>query len=170
METTERQSDNIIYKKYNIKNADGNYNLKLEIYEEYINLFLKRINNTLDYFYKNKVKKTELLEQFKFNQDYKFNNYLFLSLLDNIYKEKKILIKRIDNNNINIQFESVGENKFEITLTKENMTIDDKLNLIYNEIKSKKDKDANNNYKIVNNINFSYLNNNKINDSDYKKI
>ena len=86
-------------------------------------------------------------------------------MFDEIYESNQFHINILDNN-LNLQFESLCQIKFEIKLFRENMTIDDKLNMIYNEIASK-----NNNNKLIkeNVIKLEYLNNNKNNRDVYRE-
>ena len=165
----QNQNNNVIYKEYMIKNSNDNYNLKIEINEEDVSIILKKMNNSLDYFYKNKIKKSELLEQLKLDESYKLKNFLILNILDQLYKENKIILQIIDNKLIKIKFENnINNINIEMLLVKENMTIDDKLNIIYNEIIANKHKDNNNNkYQIVNNSKFEFLNNKKSKSNSY---
>ena len=150
--------ENILaYKEYLIKKGKEVYNLILEIDQEYFYLILKKINNSLKYSYRNKVKIIALIDELKLDQKYKIDISLLLKIFDRIYEENKIIINIKDKKNINIEFENSNKIKYKIDLIKENLTIDEKLNIIYNEIRLKNHN--NYNYKIENNIKFEYLNN-----------
>ena len=153
---------NLCYREYIIKNEDENYNLRIEVKQKYIFFTLKLLNNSLDYYYKKKLIISSFIEELNLTENFYYNKDIILPTLDNIYKEKKIKININANNDsiININFEYL-DLKFDINLTKESMSIDEKLDILYNVINSKKNN--NYNYIIENNISIEYLNNNKKN-------
>ena len=153
------------YNKYTIKKGKESYILKIEIIPEYIYFITKALNNKLNYIYRNKIKITSLID--KLNLDKKYNSCpkLFLEMFDELYKSNHIFINK-KKSNLNLQFESLDNIKFEITLFIENMTIDDKLNMIYDEIISKKS----NKFIIENAIKFEYLNNKNCRESCINKV
>ena len=150
------EEENILaFKEFNIEKGKDLYNLRIEISNKHIYINLIKINIRLYYIYRNKVELSTLIDKLQLEQKNKLDIDLLLRIFDNIYEEKKIIITIDDNNSIKIILEKSNNIKFEIKLKKENMTIDDKLNIIYNEIRLKN----NYNYKIENNIQFEYLNN-----------
>ena len=151
--------ENYISKEFKIKKGKDIYNLRIEIDQKYINLILKTLNNSFNYFYRNKVKITKLIDELQLDQKFKTDICLLLKIFENIYRENKIIIKIKDKNNINIEFDNSNNIKIEINLIKENLTIDEKLNLLYNEIRLRNYK--NTNYSIENNIRFEYIKSNK---------
>ena len=158
------EEENILaFKEFNIEKGKDLYNLRIEISNKHIYINLIKINIRLYYIYRNKVELSTLIDKLQLEQKNKLDIDLLLRIFDNIYEEKKIIITIDDNNSIKIILEKSNNIKFEIKLKKENMTIDDKLNMIYNEIRLRNNK--NYNYKIENNIKFEYLNN-KINKKD----
>ena len=102
-----------------------------------------------------------IIDNLKFNKDYDYNSNLNLILdqLDNIFQNNKIKIavKTIDNDNIELIidnsniFETI---QYSILLNKKIMTVEDKLNILYNEIKliNKKEEVIKNN-EYMKNIN-----------------
>ena len=151
---------NLLYKEYNILN--NIYNLRIEISNTHFYFILKK-NNTefLDYNYKNTIEFQVIIDNLKFNKDYDYNSNLNLILdqLDNIFQNNKIKIavKTIDNDNIELIidnsniFETI---QYSIFLNKKIMTVEDKLNILYNEIKliNKKEEVIKNN-EYMKNIN-----------------
>ena len=94
--------ENILaYKEYFIKKEKDVYNLILEIDQEYFYIILKKINNSLKYSYRNKVKIMALIDELKLDQKFKTDICLLLKIFENIYRENKIIIKIKDKNNIN---------------------------------------------------------------------
>ena len=74
------------------------------------------------------------------NQNNYSNNDLLFKEFDYINENKKFIIHILDNNNISLIIESKNSNdlktiKYETNLNKEQMTNDDKFNLLYNQIK-----------------------------------
>ena len=147
--------DEITYREFNINKDNEFYKVRIEVLEEYINFILKNINDSFDYFYTNKIKISLLINEFKLDQKYLSNNGLILNLFDDIYENNKMIINK-QNSKIKLVFQNNNNMKLEINLIKEFVTIVEKLNIIYNEIKNKK---CNRNIKIENIINLEYLNN-----------
>ena len=153
MKSTINEGNICGYKEFKITKDNSIYNLKIEIEKEYIIFELKNLNNSLDYFYRNKANIDKLLDKINLNQEKKLNKDFFVKLFDK-REENKIIINNINNDQINIQFINSNNINFEINLIKEIMTIDDKLNIIYNEILSRR----HNNYIIENSIKFQIIN------------
>ena len=153
MKSTIDECNTYGYKEFKITKDNSIYNLKIEIEKEYIIFELKNLNNSLDYFYRNKANIDKLLDKINLNHEKKLNKDLFVKMFDK-REENTIIINNINNNQINIQFINSNNINFEINLIKEIMTIDDKLNIIYNEILSRR----HNNYIIENAIKFQIIN------------
>ena len=148
------ENNYISFKDFHLKKDNIYYLLRIEIEHDFLNITLKKANISLDYFYKNKVKITEIINELKLDEKYKSNNYLILKIFDKIYANNKIIINIMDNSRINLKLE-ISNNIVEINLIKESISIDTKLNLIYDEIIKRKY----NNNKIENIINLEFLNN-----------
>ena len=128
---------NIIdHREYNIDNNE--FNLRIEIDKEYIYFKLTKLNQSLEYIYKNKIDFQTILQKFDLNASNHSN--FELKIFDKINKRNKILIKINDDNSCNLifkildYFEEEGKIK-EIKLYKEYMNNKDKFNILYNEIK-----------------------------------
>ena len=134
---------NIIdHREYNIENNE--YNLRIEIDKEYIYFKITKLNQSLEYIYKNKIDLQTILQKFDLNPSNHSN--FELKIFDKINKRNKISIKIIDDNSCNLIFKILDsfeekEKIKEIKLYKEYMNDKDKFNILYNEIKlMKKEK------------------------------
>ena len=148
-------------REYYIKNI--NYNLRIEIDQKYIYFILTNNNDSLIYNYKNKIELNIIINKLELNS-YKYNNLeLILKVFDILYDKNKIQIKiNNDDNtcNILIKYNNLfTEVEHEIKLYKEYMNINDKINIIYNELKLIKN---NNNKSVQNNSNIRSEDNNII--------
>ncbi len=138
---------NIIdHREYNIENNE--YNLRIEIDKEYIYFKITKLNQSLEYIYKNKIDFQTILQKFDLNASNHSN--FELKIFDKINKMNKISIKINDDNSCNLIFKILdyfeGEEIIkEIKLYKEYMNDNDKFNILYNEIKLMK---KNYNYNI----------------------
>ena len=166
---TNNISNNIIsHKEYNIIKDKDIYNLRIEIDKQNIYFITKKLNESLDYNYKSNLSILEFINKFELNQNKYSDNFLILNLFDKINQNNNILIDIIDDNSINIIFKyrMICEDiKIEIKLQKENMNINDKLNILFNQL------ELINNNNINNNINYNIKGeeiNNKINNQDNK--
>ena len=128
---------NIIdHREYNIGNNE--YNLRIEIDKEYIYFKLTKLNQSLEYIYKNKIDFQTILQKFDLNESNHSN--FELKIFDKINKKNKISIKINDDNSCSLilkildYFEEEEKIK-EIKLYKEYMNDKDKFNILYNEIK-----------------------------------
>ena len=152
---------NIIdHREYNIENNE--YNLRIEIDKEYIYFKITKLNQSLEYIYKNKIDFQTILQKFDLNPSNHSN--FELKIFDKINKMNKISIKINDDNSCNLIFKILDyfeeEEKIkEIKLYKEYMNDKDKFNILYNEIKLMK-KERN---KIENNKEIEEMKN-KINE------
>ena len=97
----EDDKDNqLIYKNYNINFGNDNYNLSLNIMVNNINLIIKKINKTINFYYQAKLNSRLLSEKLKLNDIKYQKNDLLSQFFDEAYKDKKIYIKNIDNDKI----------------------------------------------------------------------
>ena len=118
-ESNQDLNTDLVNKKYNIKNKNELYNLRIEINQNDVNFILKNLNTSLYYIYKNKIKISELIKALNIEKNSNYN--LILKTFDNIYKKNKIIINKVDDNNIKIIFEksNIFKNiQFEINLEK----------------------------------------------------
>lgn len=118
-ESNQDLNTDLLYKEYNIKNGNELYNLRIEINQNDVNFILKNLNTSLYYIYKNKIKISELIKALNIEKNSNYN--LILKTFDNIYKKNKIIINKVDDNNIKIIFEksNIFKNiQFEINLEK----------------------------------------------------
>ena len=133
-------NDVCIYREYNIKNEKEIYNLRIEIDHINIYLKLKKLNESIDYIYKNNFKIISFINILELNPS-KFSNFeLILKIFDKLYNKDNILIEEIDNDNINLKIRYsifYDDIEKEIKLYKEYMNIDDKINIMYNQLKLK---------------------------------
>ena len=84
----EDDKDNqLIYKNYNINYGNDNYNLSLNIMVNNINLIIKKINKTINFYYQAKLNSRLLSEKLKLNDiKYQKNDLLLLN-----YPKKQIV-------------------------------------------------------------------------------
>ena len=128
----------IIHREYNIKKEKEIYNLRIEM--DYVNIYfkLKKLNEFIDYIYKNKFKIESFINILELNPN-KYSNYeLILKIFDKLYNKNNILIDKIDEDNINIKIKYsilYDDIEKEIKLYKEYMNINDKINIMYNQFK-----------------------------------
>ena len=118
-ESNQDLNTDLLIKEYNIKNENELYNLRIEINQNDINFILKNINTSLYYNYKNKMKILNLIKVLNIEKNSNYN--LILKTFDNIYKNNKIIINKVDDNNIKIIFEKskmFEKIQFEINLEK----------------------------------------------------
>ena len=134
--------DVFIYKEYNIIKENEVYNLRLEFDQININFKLKKLDESIDYIYKNKYKITSFINKLESNPN-KFTYYeMLINTFDKSYNENNILIDKINDDNIVIKIKYDDIEK-KIQLDKEYMNINDKFNIMYNQLKF-----INNNNKI----------------------
>ena len=139
--------DIYIHKEYNIIKENEVYNLRLEFDQININFKLKKINESIDYIYKNKYKIAFFINKLELNPN-KFSNYeLVINTFDKLYNNNNILIDKINDDNVIIKIKYDDIEK-EIQLYKEYMNINDKINIMYNQLKF-----INNNNNIIKLIN-----------------
>jgi len=134
--------DVFIYKEYNIIKENEVYNLRLEFDQININFKLKKLDESIDYIYKNKYKITSFINKLESNPN-KFTYYeMLINTFDKSYNKNNILIDKINDDNIVIKIKYDDIEK-KIQLDKEYMNINDKFNIMYNQLKF-----INNNNKI----------------------
>ena len=138
----ENLNDSYIHREYNIKNENEIYNLRIEIDYININFKLKKLNESIDYIFKNNFKIISFINILDLNPSKFSNNELILKIFDKLYIKNNILIEEIDNNNDNINLKIrysifYDDIEKEIKLYKEYMNINDKINVMYNQLKLK---------------------------------
>ena len=116
----EDDKDNkLIYKNYNIIYGNDNYNLSLNIMVNNINLIIKKINKTINFYYQAKLNSRLLSEKLKLNDIKYQKNDLLSQFFDEAYKDKKIYIKNIDSDKIYLIIQKSKLSEYEIDLNKE---------------------------------------------------
>ena len=140
MENNEKiqfNSNESIYKEYNIIKKDIIYILRIEFIEKNIHFIIKDLYSSLDYNFKSKANIIELIDIMKIKQNEGTNKDLIFKKFDELIKNKKLYISQDEYNNINLIIDNDNsiKNKYEIKLVKEKMNLEDKINIIYNHIK-----------------------------------
>ena len=125
------KDNNLIYKNYNINYENDNYNLSLNIMVNNINLILKKINKSINFYYQTKLNSRLLSEKFQLNDIKNQDNNLLFKFFDEAYKNKKIYINKIDDDKINLIIGKSKSFKYEIDLNKEFINND---NLYFNNV------------------------------------
>ena len=125
------KDNNLIYKNYNINYENDNYNLSLNIMVNNINLILKKINKSINFYYQTKLNSRLLSEKFQLNDIKNQDNNLLSKFFDEAYKNKKIYINKIDDDKINLIIGKSKSFKYEIDLNKEFINND---NLYFNNV------------------------------------
>ena len=148
------QSNILNHREFNIKNENNIYNLRIEIDQDYIYFILSKINENLEYIYKNKMDLSSMLEKLELPPS-KFSNLeLILKKFDIIYQKNKIDINICDDNSINILIKLLDifeeETIKEIKVYKNYTNNNDKFNILFNQLKMI--KNINNNNIIENKI------------------
>ena len=123
----------MLYKEYSINKGNDLYNLGVEINKGYINFILLDYNNSFNSIYKNKIKIIEFINNLQVNNNFILKPNLLLKQFDEIFNNHQIIISEKTDNNINITINNI--NSFKIKLTKEYLNIEDKINLLFNEIR-----------------------------------
>ena len=147
MKNKDNLNDDIyIIKEYNITKEKDIYNLRIEIDNETIYFKIKNLNESIDYIYKNKLNVTTFINKLELNLN-KYSDYeLIMKFFDKIYNKNNIIIDEINDDNINLKIKYTllyEEAEFEIKLYKEYMNINDKFNIMYNQLKLIKNNDNN---------------------------
>ena len=125
------------HREYNIKIENNNYLLRLEIDEQNI-YFIISINDNIEYNYKTKMNLSNIVNKLELNQIKYSNLELILNLFDEMYKNKKILININNDESCILLIKIINafvEEKYEIKLYKKYININDKFNLLFNQIK-----------------------------------
>ena len=126
------------HKEYNIKHENENYNLRIEIDKKYITFILGKVNEHVDFNYKNKYDLLSIVNTLTLNPSKHSNLNEILDIFDKVYLKNKLSILKVDDNTIsliikfNIIFDEVTH---ELKLYKVYMSTNDKFNFLYNEIK-----------------------------------
>ena len=158
---------NNMFRSYNLESGNYTNEIRIEVINDNISFLLKNLS-TLDYIYKNNINISSLVNELKLSTNCISDKELLLQSFDNIYKNKKILIHIINEDNLSLKIETMLGNLFEIKLKKEIMNINDKINILYNEINLIKNNSKNpNNDNIFKDI---IINMNKKEDDIKNKI
>ena len=142
----ENLNDTYNHREYNVKNEKEKYNLRIEIDNVNIYFKLKKLNESIDYIYKNKFKIISFINILELNQNKYSNSELIFKIFDKLYNKNSIIIDDINEDNINLKIKYsilYDDIEKEIQLYKEYMNINDKINIMYNQLKL-----VNNNYNI----------------------
>ena len=134
----EKLNDTCIHREYNIKNDKEIYNLRIEMDNKNIYFKLKKLNESIDYIYKNKFKIESFINILELNSNKYCNYELILKIFDKLYNKNNILIDEIDVDNIHLKIKYsilYDDIEKEIKLYKEYMNINDKINIMYNQLK-----------------------------------
>ncbi len=132
------QNNIINHREYNIKIKNIDYILRIEIDQQYIYFILSKINESLEYNYKNKMDLLTIINKLELNSSKYSNLDLILKIIDNINKKNKIIVDINEDNSCNLLFKLINalDEEFisEIKLYKEYMNNNDKFNILYNKI------------------------------------
>ena len=139
MNNNNSKSNIIEHREFNINKEEDKYNLRIEIDQQYIYFILSKLNESLDYNYKNKMDLKTIVNKLELNSSKYSTLELVLAFFDIIYEKNKIEINFKDDNscNLTIKLINIFEEKIinEIILYKEYMNNNDKFNFLYNKIK-----------------------------------
>ena len=135
-----KQNNTIEHREYNLKvEEEDDHNLRIEIDQEYMHFILSKLNQPLEYTYKNKIDLLTIVNKLELNSSKYTNLELVLNIFDTLYEKNKILIDINDENSCNllVKIKNIFEEEEvkEIKLYKEYMSNNDKFNLLYNKIK-----------------------------------
>ena len=139
IEINERHEKNIItYKEYDIRYNNNEYKLRTEMVENHIIFRLSKINEVLNYNYENIYEYLTIIKILKLSQ-YKYHNLnTIFQLLSKINDINKFQIEMKDENNfiLNIMYKNLEgeEENHEFHLYKKYMDINDKFNILFNQI------------------------------------
>ena len=134
----EKNANILNHKEYNIKYENENYNLRIEIDNKYITFILGKLNDHVDFNYKNKYDLLSIVNTLTLNPSKHSNLNEILDIFDKVYLKNKLSILKVDDNTIsliikfNIIFDEVTH---ELKLYRVYMSMNDKFNFLYNEIK-----------------------------------
>ena len=131
------------HKEYNIKYENDNYSLRIEIDNKYITFILSKLNEPVNFNYKNKYDLLSIVNTLTLNPSKHSNLNEILDIFDKVYLKNKLSISKVDDNTINliIKFNIIfDEVTHELKLYKIYMNSNDKFNFLYNEIKSMQQK------------------------------
>ena len=132
------ENNAFINKEYNIKRENEIYNLRLEIDSVNIYFKLKKLNKSIDYIYKNKFNLISFINILELNLN-KYSDFdLIIKLFDQICYKDNIFISKLDDENIILKIKYLliySDVEKEIKLFKEYMNVNDKFNIIFNQLK-----------------------------------
>ena len=150
------------HREYEIQDKNNKYNLKLETTGEKIYFKISSSNN-MAYNYKTDMDLSTIVDKLSLNSK-KYSNFeQVLNLFDRIHKNEKLTIKENDDKLCTLLVQLINaseEENIEISLPISDISIDDKFNILFNEIQQLKNKThANNNNDNINST-INELNNN----------
>ena len=154
---------NLISETFNIIKENYIYQLNIETNENKIIFTINLLSNTNNYYYTTKININELFEKLGLNSNKFTDSKKVLNIFNQFYLNNKISIEQKNDNSIyliiyyTILYE---QNKLELKLDKGKITIEDKLNILYNQIKFLTNKikskdEIKNNTNEINELNIS---------------
>ena len=163
------QNNIIVHREYNVKNNENEYILRIEIDSQYIYFIVSKLNESLEYIYKNKLDLITIVNKLELNSSKYASLESVLKIFDIVYEKNKIIINIIDDScNLLIKLINIFEKEviFEIKLYKEYMSNNDKFNIIYNKIRFL-NKEAFGDLKLLDNLDVESIKN-KLNELNTK--
>ena len=142
MESNENKDKILDHREYNINIEKSEYVLRAEIDEINIYFVLYEINDFL-HNYKHKMDLSNIVSTLELEPSTYSDLESILKLFDDLFKNNKIEINKIDDKAYNILIElnlNENEKKYEIQLMKEKMNDNDKFNSLINKMKSMENK------------------------------
>ena len=128
------------YREYNIIIEKNEYNLRVEVDNEYIYFTISKLNESIEYIYKSKMDLSTIINKLELNPSIYSSLESILKIFDNKYKKNKISININDENSCNLLIKILNALEEEITkeikLYKEFTNNDDKFNILFNKIKN----------------------------------
>ena len=154
---------NLISETFNINKENNIYQLNIETNEKKIFFTLNLLSNSKDYYYITEINSIELIEKLGLNSQKFTETKKILNIFNQLCRNNKISLEQKNDDIINlIIYYTIlyEENKLEINLNKVKITIEDKLNILYNQInyltnKLKFKKEIQNNTDEINELNIS---------------
>ena len=138
--SNDNSKNNIIeHREFNFNIETDKYNLRIEIDQEYIHFILSKLNESLEYIYKNKMDLITIVNKFELNSSKYSNLELVLKIFDITYEKNKISININDDDSCYLIIKLINifeeETTKKIELYKEYMNNNDKFNILYTKIK-----------------------------------
>ena len=128
------------HREYNIIIEKNEYNLRVEVDNEYIYFTISKLNESIEYIYKSKMDLSTIINKLELNSSIYSSLESILKIFDSKYKKNKISININDENSCNLLIKILNALEEEITkeikLYKEFTNNDDKFNILFNKIKN----------------------------------